>query len=206
MLRVALDAMLVDDVPADAGDRVRVTVPKNFDGRVVVWANAPADVSKLLDGGAAVVRVALPAPERHEAPYVGFTQGYNRGGLAEQAYELLGAIHHANELEGAKSIRLIGGPAALLARAAAGDQVDGAAIDLDQFDFDRVTDANDPMLMPGALKYGGIYAFAALCTNGATTIVNARETGHVAQAALTPGVTISREPADATALIQAVIK
>jgi len=40
---------------------------------------------------------------------------------------------------------------------------DRAAIDVDHFDFDQVTDPADPMMLPGALKYGGVSGFATLC-------------------------------------------
>ena len=54
------------------------------------------------------------------------------------------------------------GPWHFLARAVAGDAVDRAAIDLNGFDFDQVTDGSDAMMLPGALKYGGIYGFVPL--------------------------------------------
>jgi len=55
------------------------------------------------------------------------------------------------------------GPWALLARALAGKAVDRTFADLDWFRFGDVTTTADPMMLPGALKYGGLPAFAALC-------------------------------------------
>ncbi|HVX16119.1 MAG TPA: hypothetical protein VHC22_33345 [Pirellulales bacterium] len=41
-----------------------------------------------------------------------------------------------------------------------------AAIDVDRFAFEHVASTGDEMLLPGALKYGGLPAFAALCAPG----------------------------------------
>jgi hypothetical protein len=66
------------------------------------------------------------------------------------------------------------GVEALIGRCLAGDAIDRAVIDLDQFDFDRVTEDVDPMLLPGALKYGGVGGWLPLCTNGHTRLHNRR--------------------------------
>ena len=54
------------------------------------------------------------------------------------------------------------------------NDVPAAQIDLGGFDFDRVSDPMDEMMLPGALKYGGIDGFAALCTHGRTLLTGAR--------------------------------
>src|SRR5690606_34227222 len=96
----------------------------------------------------------------------GYVLGYQRSILADRVHDLLSAIAMARGMEGVRRVHLLAsgeqGPAGLLARALAGAEVERAAIDLGQFDFDRVTGDTDPMLLPGALKYGGIYAFVPL--------------------------------------------
>jgi hypothetical protein len=65
------------------------------------------------------------------------------------------------------------GPCALLARALAGDNVRRAAIDLDGFDFDQIKTPDDEMMLPGALKYGGIHGFTPLCVHGESRLFHA---------------------------------
>ena len=55
---------------------------------------------------------------------------------------------------------------AILAKALAGDAVAKTAADLNQFRFENVKDTADPMMLPGAVKYGGLPAFLALCAPG----------------------------------------
>ena len=131
-------------------------------------------------------------------PYEGMTLCYQRSVIANRVHDLLTAAAVARSIAGTKHVSLVGaaeqGPAALLARAIAGDAVTSAAIDLNQFDFDQVHADTDPMLLPGGLKYGGIYAFVPLCDgSGPTLLTNARQTGHFDLAQHTPGVRI--EPA-----------
>jgi hypothetical protein len=103
---------------------------------------------------------------------------YERSVLANRVHDLLTAIEMARGIPGVKSVRLLGlgecAPAALLARALAGDAVARAAVVLDGFDFDSITDDTDPRLLPGALKYGGVRGFAALCAGRPTFLYNAR--------------------------------
>src|SRR5260370_14624684 len=54
------------------------------------------------------------------------------------------------------------GPWVILARALAGDEVTRSIADLNGFAFSRITRMDDAMLLPGALKYGGIGGIAAL--------------------------------------------
>ena len=80
----------------------------------------------------------------------------------------------------ATTVHLVGwesaGPWVVLARALAGDAVVRTAADLDGFQFDGVPN-DDPMMLPGALKYGGLGAFAALCAPGELLLHTYRGTG-----------------------------
>jgi hypothetical protein len=79
-----------------------------------------------------------------------------------------------------KKFHLIGfersGPWVLLARALSGDRVSRTAIDADHFDFDEINRTYDEMMLPGALKYGGLSSFAALCAPGELYLHNMRAT------------------------------
>jgi hypothetical protein len=123
-------------------------------------------------------------------------------------HDLLSVIALARGWSKTPSVHLIGfkdaGPAALLARALAQDAIDRAVIDLDQFDFDRITDDSDLMLLPGAMKYGGIYGFLPLCDHGESLLCNVRDSRHSALAA--SGTVLMRERLDAGAMIAKLLR
>ena len=68
------------------------------------------------------------------------------------------------------------GVVAVLAKALAGDAVAKTAADLNQFRFENIKDTADPMMLPGAVKYGGLPAFLALCAPGEVFVHNHRGT------------------------------
>jgi hypothetical protein len=168
----------------------------NFAGTVVVWIH-PAGKASLIQGGALTPAArmildhkgAIVAPDVFEtgelvgsnkttvdASYAGFTFGYNRPLLANRVHDILTTVAYANGLPGVQSVDLIGldtgGPWALLARALCGDRIHRAAIDANRFDFSQVHDNSDSMMLPGALKYGGLPAFAALSAPGQLLVHN----------------------------------
>jgi hypothetical protein len=170
----------------------------DFDGTVIVWIHPAGRGSLDLDGEsilqtilgrkAAVLAVDVigtgdlskykPAVNDQ---YAGYTFGYNRPLLAERVHDILTAIAFAKSLPNTKRIHLVGwessGPWVVLAKALAGDAVSRCAADLDGFRFDSVRTNDDPMMLPGALKYGGMAAFAALCAPGDLLLHNHRGTG-----------------------------
>src|SRR5207245_4622798 len=81
----------------------------------------------------------------------------------------------------AKKVDLIGseeaGPWVLLARPLCGDAVERTAADCHKFRFDKVSSVNDEMMLPGAVKYGGLPAFAALCAPHPLFVHNHQGTG-----------------------------
>jgi dienelactone hydrolase len=129
-----------------------------------------------------------------DLPFAGYYYGYNRSLIAQRVHDLLTVIAFPHQVLKAKEVHLVAfgkaGPWALLARALAGDQIKRAAIDLNGFDFDQVQATNDEQMLPGALKYGGIYGFVPLCTSGATILYNAPKGGQRDLAAQTQGVTL----------------
>jgi hypothetical protein len=64
-----------------------------------------------------------------------------------------------------------------MARALAGDAVTRTAADLDGFRFETIKSNADSMMLPWAVKYGGLAAFAALCAPGELLLHNHRGTG-----------------------------
>jgi hypothetical protein len=55
--------------------------------------------------------------------------------------------------------------------------VERTAADCHQFRFDKISSVNDEMMLPGALKYGGLPAFAALCAPHPLFVHNHQGTG-----------------------------
>jgi hypothetical protein len=102
--------------------------------------------------------------------FAGYTFGYNRPLLAEQTRDIVTAVGLAKNAIGAKKVYLIGwekmGPAVIMAKAICGDAVDKTVADMNKFRFDTIEKTDDLMLLPGAVKYGGLPAFAALCAPG----------------------------------------
>ncbi len=108
--------------------------------------------------------------------YAGYYFGYNPSILGERVTDLLAEISAAHNRSG-KVVNILGlnkaGVETMLAVALAGDSVNRAAVDLNGFNFDQVKDSSDEMMLPGALKYGGISGFAALCPTDRTALWNA---------------------------------
>jgi hypothetical protein len=129
---------------------------------------------------------------------------HNRSVLAERVHDLLSVVALAKRSSKHGAVHLVGfagaGTEALLARALAGNAIGRAAIDLDGFDFDRVNGEADAMLLPGGLKYGGIYGFVPLCAGRSTLITHTRETGRIEWAKRAERVTLEPAPRPAEAL------
>jgi hypothetical protein len=172
-----------------------------FDGTVVVWVH-PAGKSSLLEGGKLVpaarklldAKAAILAVDAFgtgeltgenvsavDPRFAGYTFGYNRPLLAQRVHDVLTALAFARGHDKAKAVHLVGfgkaGPWALLARGLCGDAAARTAADADRFRFDRVRSAADEMMLPGALKYGGLPALAALAAPGELFVHNHGGTG-----------------------------
>jgi len=170
-------------------DKKKLVIWAHPQGKSSLFVNgkvAPA-VKALTDAGFAVVstdylgvgELSFAKPPTVDRGYAGLTYGYNRPLLANRVHDLLTLVGFGKFLE-AKSIAIVGwgamGPAAILARALAGSAVTKLAADMNQFRFESIKDANDPMMLPGAVKYGGLPAFLALCAPGAALVHNHRGT------------------------------
>jgi hypothetical protein len=129
-------------------------------------------------------------------PFAGYTYGYNRTVLANRVHDLLTVLAFAQMANDGKPVHLLGfdeaGVWSLLARALAGSTVERAALDLNGFDFDQVKRPGDAMMLPGALKYGGVHGFIPLCTTGQTALYDVPAGGLIE----TPGVSRHTGKAD----------
>jgi dienelactone hydrolase len=174
---------------------------KEFDGTVVVWVHPEGKASlfkdgklvpaaqKIIDKKAAILApdVFLTGEFGHAKPmpidknYAGFTFGYNRPLLANRVHDILTAVAMAKGHEKTKTVELVGwekaGSWVLLARGLCGDAVARTAADGDAFRFEKVRTTQDDMMLPGALKYGGLPAFAALAAPGELYLHNHHGTG-----------------------------
>jgi hypothetical protein len=123
----------------------------------------------------------LPAVEKKWAGYAGYNYGYNRPLPANRVHDVLTAVAFARSHEKTKAVHLVGfekaGPWVLLARGLCGDAVSRTAADVNRFRFDGVRTLSDEMLLPGALKYGGLGAFAALAAPGELYVHNHQGSG-----------------------------
>ncbi len=113
--------------------------------------------------------------------YAGYTFGYNRPLLANRVHDILTAVAMVKAHEKTKTVDLVGwnkaGPWVLLARGLCGDAVARTAADVNGFRFEKVAAISDEMMLPGAVKYGGLPAFAALAAPGELSVHNNRATG-----------------------------
>ncbi len=172
-----------------------------FDGTVVVWVHPDGkaslfkdgkltpDAQKVLDGKAAILALDVygvgelkpEKPYKVDDKFAGFTYGYNRSVLANRVHDILTAVAFVKGHEKTKSVDLLGiekaGPWVLLARGLSGDSVQRTAADMNGFRFDSVRTTDDEMMLPGALKYGGLPALAGLTAPAELYVHDQRGTG-----------------------------
>jgi dienelactone hydrolase len=131
-------------------------------------------VEPLLTGDSADVKPTTVDPN-----FSGFTFGYNRPLLANRVHDIVTAIAFAKQQ--ARKVYVMGfdeaGPWALLAAALCGDNVTRTAVDFRGFRFEQVTSSKDPMMLPGALKYGGLPGLGALCAPNELLVHNTKGCG-----------------------------
>jgi dienelactone hydrolase len=180
--------------------------PARFNGQVVVWVHQEDTTStlrggkvtplarKIVEGGSAllvveVFRTGASAKEPQATTnmkigsntYAGYFFGYNRSLVAERVHDILTAVTFARLAPGVKSVHLVGfgeaGPWVALARGLCGDKVARTAADLNGFRFEQVKSFDDPMMLPGALKYGGLTTLAALAAPHELYLHNTKGTG-----------------------------
>jgi hypothetical protein len=192
-------------------------MPDGFDGTVVVWVHPKgkaslysagklsAEAKAILDKKAAILAVdvfstgelALDKPMAIDKRFAGYTFGYNKPLVAQRVHDILTAVAHAKGHEKTKKIHLVGfeeaGPWVLLARGLCGDTVARTAADVNGFRFDAIQNTDDPMMLPGAVKYGGLAAFASLAAPSDLLLHRVRRTG---MGRLTKAVYAAAGPSD----------
>jgi dienelactone hydrolase len=192
------------------GERVKglIVHGNDFDGRGVVWVH-PDGIASLWKNGTLVpaakaivdkgsgllaidaFRSGAAAKNRPTTnmkvaslAYAGYFYGYNRALVAERVHDILTAVAYAKAHDKVKSISIVGfeqsGPWVVLARGLCGDAVARTAADLNGFDFANVKDFDDEMMLPGALKYGGLLALAGTIAPHELYVHNAKGTGSAA--------------------------
>ena len=173
--------------------------PKKPNGTLVGWfdrdgkaglfddegAPRPA-IRKLLDAGMQVVSgdvfltgELVPADRPVDRVpvnqrFLGYTYGYNTPPLASRVQDVLTVVSSLAAREEARTVHLVGSRGAgvwvLLAKAVSGGKRGRTIADLGGFRFETIERADDPMLLPGALKYGGIAGLAALAAPARVTV------------------------------------
>lgn len=99
--------------------------------------------------------------------FAGYTLGYNHPLFARRVHDIMTMVafakHHKAQPE---SIAIMGvhgaGPLTAAAAVACGDAVSRVAVDTAGFRFDNISKIRDPMLWPGAVKFGDVPGLLAL--------------------------------------------
>jgi len=183
-----------------------VVTGKDFDGRIIIWVH-PEGIASLwkdgklvpaaqavIDKGAGILAVetfrtgdaakdprATTNMKVASLAYAGYYYGYNRALVAERVHDILTAVAFVKGYDKTKSVSLVGfekaGPWVVLARGLCGDAVTRTAADLNGFRFEQVKDFDDEMMLPGALKYGGLLTLAGVIAPNELYLHNAKGTG-----------------------------
>ncbi len=168
------------DDEKDAAPGLGMFGPKYDGSSAVMWVHPKGKASltadgklvptarTLIDAGYAISVFDLFSPAKYpiNPVYAGFTFGYNRSLLAERVHDLLTQMCFITTMLKPKNLRMIGwgktGPEAAIALAANPKPFAKAVLDLQHFDFAGLKSVNDEMMLPGALKYGGLQGIMAL--------------------------------------------
>jgi Acetyl xylan esterase (AXE1) len=139
----------------------------------ILDGDKPSELArKALDGGAAILAIDMLGtgewPHEETLPidknFAGYSYGYNLPLLSKRIEDILNAVAIAHDI--GPKVSLVGfgsaGPAVLLANSLSGNAVNRCAADASKFNFASVTRLDDPMMLPGALKYGGLDCLASL--------------------------------------------
>ncbi|PAY18982.1 acetylxylan esterase [Rhodopirellula sp. SM50] len=107
--------------------------------------------------------------------FAGYTYGYNHPLFVQRVHDVLSVIRHASST-GNQHVHLVGigghaGAIAAAARSQAGDAVGRTFIDTKGFRFASLQRQDDPMFVPGAVKYLDVDGLLSLCVAGALDVV-----------------------------------
>ena len=105
--------------------------------------------------------------------FSGYTFGYNHPVFVKRVHDVLTVVKHLQDRDG--EIVLVGrdrqaGILAIAAASQAGDSIDHLYADLDGFRFESLESQDDPMFVPGAVKYLDVDGLLALCVQRPTEV------------------------------------
>ena len=106
--------------------------------------------------------------------FSGYTFGFNHAQFAQRTHDLQSVIKYASEFG---DVALIGlgataGPLAIAACSQSRGGIKKCIVDLDRFRFAGVRRHNDPMFVPGAVKYLDVDGLLSLCSPTEVVAVN----------------------------------
>ncbi len=182
---------------------VTVLSPAKPDGKILCWFDPrgieciktpskaqAAMITKRLGQGTTIVLADIrgfgsnrPAQGKKLLPvnskYYGYTFGYNRPLIASRVRDIAAVVvAAASRLENPR-IELLGtgeaGSCVLLAQAICSSIVQETTVDLNEKSFSEIEDLQDPLFLPGALKYGGFAGLAAVSPCEKITIYGVNE-------------------------------
>jgi len=171
-------------LPRNCNKHVAVWITDDGKSSLLKADGSPkAEVQQLLDAGVSVAipdlmlqgeflangkPVAQARMVKNPREFVGFTAGYNHPLFSQRVHDVLTMIAFCKFSKYEPSgVHLIGlgrtaGPIAAAAAFQAGNAVNKVAIGTGGFRFASLTNAYDPMLLPGAVKYGDVPGLLAL--------------------------------------------
>lgn len=96
--------------------------------------------------------------------FAGYTYGYNHSLYAKRVHDVLSLIKWARQKGDVQLVGVgaIAGPVALGAATQTRDELAHTFVDCKGFRFDNITRHNDPMFVPGSVKYFGIDGLVSL--------------------------------------------
>ena len=107
--------------------------------------------------------------------FAGYTYGYNHPLFVLRTHDILTVIKFARTQAqdvDLKGFGAVAGPLVLAARSQAGDAVRETVVDSGGFKFNRLKRKDDPMFVPGAVRYLGLDGLASLCVPHRVTVIN----------------------------------
>jgi dienelactone hydrolase len=99
--------------------------------------------------------------------FSGYTYGYNHCLFVKRVHDVLSILAYAGK-DSEEPLHLVGigsvaGPLAIAARSQSGDRVGKTVVDVQGFRFQRVAAHDDPMFVPGSVKYLDVDGLLAVC-------------------------------------------
>ncbi len=122
----------------------------------------------------------INSPEKYAREFLGYTVGYNHPLFSQRTHDVLTTLAFVRDHEAQPTaIHLAGfGSAALYAAAAAaqsGSLVKKFAVGTNGYRFATITDIRDPLLLPGAVKYGDVPGLLSLSAPNALWVGGEKE-------------------------------